>query len=185
MGAQFVKCNKCRMTIADARSWKRCKNGHVICEGCTKLFFLQGYHCPLCKADLITEEEYARSIPTLEGMVMKAGWKLQIRWWKYLFRSPDLVLVVLCWGFSLMFLLSAGRNPSFFANVLEWVEGSFLVALAPVLTLMFIRQKKTGLGMIPGWQAAWRGDKRPVWVIVGIASVVFLIHLIMETKPIG
>ena len=116
---------------------------------------------------------------------MRAAGKMQVRWWKYLFFNPDLVLVMLAWGFSLLFLISAGRNASFISNIMEWMVGSIFVAIAPVLTLMFIRKKKSGLGMIAGWMAAWRGDLRPVWIIVGIASLIFLIHLAMEQKPIG
>ncbi len=186
MDAQYVRCNKCRRTLAEARSWQRCETGHVLCNSCSPhLFLMELSNCSICQKKLMSEEEYARTIPSIESQVMRRAWKFQFWWWKYLFRNPDLVLVILAWGFSLIFLISAGRNKSFFANVMEWIVGSIFVAAAPVLTLMFIRKKKSGLGMIAGWMAAWRGDRRPVWIIIGIASIIFLIHLIMEPYSIG
>lgn len=188
MNIEPTTCDFCVATISNYSKFARCQQGHFLCETCVQgsrqpSFGRQANTCPKCYKPLMSQEAYL-SQPSLEKQIMRAAGKMQIKWSLYLFRSPDLVLVILAWGFSLIFLISAGRNASFFFNVLEWIVGSFLVAIAPVLTLMFIRKKKSGLGMIAGWIAAWRGDWRPVWIIVGIASVLFLMHLTMERTPI-
>ena len=145
----------------------------------------QTYICGSCGYSVKGRDKIGEAVTAAERAVIKKGWEWQFRWSKFLFRSPDLVLVILSWWFSLIFLISAGRNASFISNVMEWIVGSIFVAIAPVLTLMFVRKKKSGLGMVAGWMSAWRGDLRPVMVIVGISSVLFLIHLMMEAKPIS
>lgn len=106
-------------------------------------------------------------------------WKLTFGWWGYLFRNPDLILIIVCWPITLLFLLETKKNSSFGAIVMEWIVGSLIASIAPVITLVFIQRKRSGFALINGWRTVWSSDLRLIWLTVGIVSILFLIHLMI------
>lgn len=182
----YVNCSKCG-DLKDIETCKKCERGHVLCTSCsTSHYYLLTTNldkCPLCNTGLLylATDSVApvTAFDDLKKEVYKKTWKFTFWWWRYLFRNPEIVLSLVCWPITLLLLLEARRNPSFGATVVEWIEGSLIASIAPIITLVFIQRKRSGLGLINGWVTVWRGDLRPIWLTVGIVAVLFMIHLLM------
>jgi len=175
----YVTCSKCGDS-KDIESCGRCERGHVVCNSCFDggFFNVKAYKCPLCNTSLKpATDSVETAFDGLKKEVYKKTSKVTFWWWGYLFRNPDLVLSLLSWPITLVFLSAVRRNSSFGAIFLEWVEGSLIASIAPVLTLVFIQRKRAGLGLINGWRKVWSGDLKPIGLTVGIVSALFLIHL--------
>ncbi len=181
----YINCSKCG-ELKDVQDCMRCDRGHVLCTSCLQsnyyLLTTKLNKCPLCNTGLRLATDSFTPVTAFDDVkkeVYKKTWKFTFWWWGYLFRNLDLFLSILCWPITLLFLLEVRRNPSFGAIVLEWIEGSLIASIAPVLTLVFIQRKRSSLGLINGWRIILSGNLRPIWLTVGIVAVLFMIHLLI------
>jgi hypothetical protein len=86
------------------------------------------------------------------------AWRLQLRWWLFLFKNPDFFLISVMWIITLAILLAASFNSSPLVNVLGMVEYTVFLSIAPALTVLYLRGKRSGAPtLIKRWNAALRG----------------------------
>lgn len=183
-----AQCAKCRRWV-QAADCGQCANDHFICRKCRTVQYYayrsQTTSCPVCQTDLRAPTGRSRR-PTLTGELFKLSWKLTFWWWGYLFRNPDLAVIAITWCLTLLLFMNSGRlQPRLGVLALiigypiDWAVETTLASLAPLLTLMFIRRKRSKLGVIAGWKEALKGDRKPVWVIFAATGLLMLFHLFM------
>ena len=182
--AYYVNCSKCGNS-SDVQSCMRCDRGHVLCNSCLQsnyyLLTTTSQKCPKCNTGLRSATESFTPTTAFDDVkkeVYKKTWKATFWWWGYLFRNPEIVLSLLCLPFTLMLLLETKRNPSFMATLLEWLEGSLIASIAPIVILVFALRKRAGLGLINGWRTVWSRNLRAIGIMVGIVAALLMFHLL-------
>jgi hypothetical protein len=174
-----IRCTNCER-FEDLGSCKKCQRGHVFCRSCSQeSFYLirsDRQDCPRCGSALVEGTAHIRSGFSRAGsLLVNAAWGSTFGWWLYLFRNPDIIVLCFAWLLSLIILFGTGRASSLVHGFQIWVVGSAIAAIAPILTLLFVRRKRSGLGFLGGWMLALRGDMTMVWYIVVAVAALYAI----------
>jgi hypothetical protein len=114
----------------------------------------------------------------------RKGIKFQFWWWGYLFRNPDLILILICWAITVGILLTARPAPTLLGTAGAWLIRSIFASFGPVLSLLFVRKKKSGMKMFAGWKSAWAADLRPVYLTAAGVSALLLILMLSRSSAL-
>lgn len=159
-----AQCEKCRNTEFDRNfGWAGAPDTFT-CTRCGCTYYRK-------KEDLFS---------AVRRDVTRKAWKTQWKWLGYLFRNPDLVLTMVSWMIAVLALMSARRDASIVAMAWAWLFDSLVVTAAPVLTLLFVRRKTLGLGVIAGWRTAWGSTQKAALCMLAGSAILILVLILFR-----
>jgi hypothetical protein len=177
----YIDCSECHRTY-NIESCLRCQRGHVLCTPClnTPSAFLPTPKgkCPLCRSNLRLASDNTTVFDEVKKSAYKKTWKFTFWWWLYLFKNPDLLLSILCLPISLFILLQVSKNTTLISIIVEWIVGSLIASIAPILFLVFIQRKRSNLGPIDSWRTSF-SNLKPLGLTVGIVAIVLAIRILV------